>query len=364
MEPITADLLRKIYPLNRLPKAAIDELLPHMRAAWYSSGRELFDVGESPKDYFYVLEGSLWLADADQSQFQTVSPVSEGEAIPLPYLVPSLHRARADSDTKLLLVDRQKLMDILRRYKPQSPHSLEMSYRTDVANAMAASRADAWQAAFLRAPGFQRIAPHDLKRAFEVMKPVTFARGTTVVEQGAASDYFYVLAEGRVEVLRMFIGGRQPVRVAEYGPGATLGEDALISGKPRNATVRMLTDGVLMQMEGDDFRFLIKRALLRSVKYKEASEMISRGSRWLDVRMPEERCGGTLPGSIVIPHPIVRARLFSADPDRSYIAVCATGHDSAVIAFTLCKYGFDAYYLKDGFRAIPQDQTTRQPDPD
>jgi rhodanese-related sulfurtransferase len=215
-----------------------------------------------------------------------------------------------------------------------------------------------WQEEFLRqGPGFQRIAAHDLRLVFELMTPLTLASGSIVIEQGAPSDYFYVVAEGRCEVLRMFVGGRQPTRVADYGPGATVGEDALISGYPRNATVRMMTDGIMMRMEGDDFRFLIKRALLKAVEYPEAREMITRGSLWLDVRMPEERdAGPSIPGSIAIPHPIVRARHSAPDPDRSYIVVCENGHDSAVIAFSLCKYGFDAYYLKDGIRTIPADQ--------
>jgi rhodanese-related sulfurtransferase len=177
--------------------------------------------------------------------------------------------------------------------------------------------------------------------------------GQLLIRQGEPADYFYVIGEGRCEVLRGFTSRDKPVRVAEYGAGACLGEDALISNRLRNASVRMLTDGRIMRFDGDDFRFYLKRALARPVDYREAEQMVARGSRWLDVRMPDEaRDGPHFANSLRIPHPIVRGRLFTADPTLSYVVVCAQGHDAPVIAFTLTKHGFDAYYLKHGAAGI------------
>lgn len=361
MEKVAPEVLDKIYPLNQLPREAIERLMPGVRVRWYRTGNDLFRFGDSPGDYYYVLEGSVWLADESEEKFQAVGP---DDFIPLPYIIPSVHRARTTCDSKLLLVDRLRLAEVLKEYQPNSAQAMELSYqsgglpmRTPAqrgAQAAIETAAGGWQGAFMRAPGFQRVASSDLRRAFELMRPVPYKAGDVVIEQGMPADYFYVIAEGRVEVLRSFAQGGGETRVAEYGPGATIGEDALISGNLRNATVRMVTDGRLMRLEGDDFRFLIKRALVRGVEPIEAREMVARGSRWLDVRMPEERKLGEIPNAITIPHPVVRGRLFTADPQLSYVCVCAKGFDAPVIAFTLCKYGFDAYYLKGGYPAYAQ----------
>jgi CRP-like cAMP-binding protein len=368
MENITAEVIQKIYPLNQLSGEALRQLLPAMRTRWYKQGNDLFRVGDSPDDHYYVLEGSVWLADQKEEKFQSVGP---DDFIPLPYIIPSVHRARTTADSKLLLVDRLALAEVLKKYQPDSAQAMELSYQAQRPRESAPRAVDqavetapgGWQGMFLRAPGFQRVAKNDLRRAFELMRKVSYKAGDTVIEQGTPADNFYVVAEGRVEVLRAF-NGHGETRVAEYGPGATIGEDALISGNLRNATVRMVTDGRLMRLDGDDFRFLIKRALVRGVEGNEAREMVARGSRWLDVRMPDERKACDITNAITIPHPVVRGRLFTADPQLSYVCVCAKGYDAPVIAFTLCKYGFDAYYLKGGYAsyaaAVRRDEWERK----
>ena len=54
-----------------------------------------------------------------------------------------------------------------------------------------------------------------------------------------------------------FLGIALPVYLAELGMGDTFGEEALISGAHRNATVTMITDGVLMRLGKDDFNTLL-----------------------------------------------------------------------------------------------------------
>jgi rhodanese-related sulfurtransferase len=100
--------------------------------------------------------------------------------------------------------------------------------------------------------------------------------------------------------------------------------------------------------------------LVRRVSYAEAHDMIHGGARWLDVRMPEEAQGRRLPHSLCIPYPVARARLFTADPDVSYVCVCASGRESPVIAFTLCKYDIDAVYLDGGFARVPPEALVRE----
>jgi CRP-like cAMP-binding protein len=59
----------------------------------------------------------------------------------------------------------------------------------------------------------------------------TVPEGTTLFKAGDLPDYMYVLLEGQANIMV----GRTIVEIA--GPGALLGEMALIDGAPRSATV-------------------------------------------------------------------------------------------------------------------------------
>lgn len=63
----------------------------------------------------------------------------------------------------------------------------------------------------------------------------TFEPGATLVEQGAAGDSLFLLLDG---VLEVEVDGRT---VAELGPGAVVGERALLEGGTRTATLRART---------------------------------------------------------------------------------------------------------------------------
>ena len=69
--------------------------------------------------------------------------------------------------------------------------------------------------------------------------------GATVVEQGQPGDELYLLLDG---VLRVEVDG-QPV--AEVGPGAILGERAVLEGGRRTSTLRALTPCRVAVAPGD-----------------------------------------------------------------------------------------------------------------
>ena len=73
----------------------------------------------------------------------------------------------------------------------------------------------------------------------------TLGPGDTLVEQGAAGDELYLVLDG---VLAVEIDGDE---VAEIGPGAIVGEKALLEGGTRTATLRAQTRGRVAVIPGD-----------------------------------------------------------------------------------------------------------------
>jgi rhodanese-related sulfurtransferase len=130
--------------------------------------------------------------------------------------------------------------------------------------------------------------------------------------------------------------------------GDTFGEDALISGAKRNATVTMLTDGVLMRLPKDDFLELLKEPMLRWVDFEEASRIVAGGGKWLDVRLPSEFEHCHFDDALNIPLYFVRLKLKSLDPAVSYVVCCDNGRRSSAAAYTLNERGFSSYVLRGG----------------
>jgi hypothetical protein len=107
-----------------------------------------------------------------------------------------------------------------------------------------ASPVPARQLALLEAvPVFAPLPVTTLERLASRARLRTFSAGETVVEQGTPGNSFYVVASGRVEVIR----SGSHLRVLEPGDG--FGEIALLRDTPRTATCRAVTDLEVVELD-------------------------------------------------------------------------------------------------------------------
>ena len=99
---------------------------------------------------------------------------------------------------------------------------------------------------------FSRCSNSDLKIVARHVETINVPGGRTVVRQGDDGDALFILLSGRAEVVR------DGVMVAELGPGAYLGELALLDPAPRAATVTVTTDAELAVLGVRMFRVLLR----------------------------------------------------------------------------------------------------------
>jgi CRP-like cAMP-binding protein len=85
------------------------------------------------------------------------------------------------------------------------------------------------------APLFSLCSKRELRLVAKLAKPKTVRAGTTLVTEGESGDSMFVILSGGVNVHK---GGR---KIAELGSGDAVGELALLSRAPRNATVTTRT---------------------------------------------------------------------------------------------------------------------------
>jgi CRP-like cAMP-binding protein len=75
----------------------------------------------------------------------------------------------------------------------------------------------------------------------------TFPEATVLFEQGDPGGAYYVIVDGKAEV----VGDGAPVAV--LGPGDSFGEIALVNDVPRTATVRASTTLEVFELDRDAF---------------------------------------------------------------------------------------------------------------
>ena len=119
------------------------------------------------------------------------------------------------------------------------------------------------QAALLReVPLFASLPDARLHELAALARPVSLPAGAVLFERGDPGDALYVIRHGRLEVV---VDGAV---VREAGHGEVLGELALLTGEPRNATVRARRDSELYAVRRADLDVLLAdpgsaRALVR-----------------------------------------------------------------------------------------------------
>jgi CRP-like cAMP-binding protein len=345
---VNPDLFRNIYPLNQLAPRQLEEVAGAAQVADLAEGHELFAPAQKPTHLYYVLDGKVDLLDERGRAFMSAVPHLHMDAMPLPPMLPSPYLGRTAQATRVLRIDRKKLYAVLFRHRPDLALSAELGFAGEDSGAE-----PSWDESWLRWRGFRRIPRARLDTLIARMQRVRVKAGDILIQQGSAPDWFYVIAQGRCAVTHKQPGATSKMLLEECGSGACLGEDGLITGEPRNATVKMLTDGAVMRLDAETFQSLVKPSLAVAVDAAKARALIERGARWLDVRMPTDPERRKLRDALCVPRPKARLRMFDVDPDQSYVVACGSSRDSAVIAFMLAKFGLDASYLAGGLVSLP-----------
>jgi rhodanese-related sulfurtransferase len=201
---------------------------------------------------------------------------------------------------------------------------------------------------------FKALPPAHIQALFDRFQRIKVERGQVMVKEGDAGDFYYLIERGRCLVSREVAGAR--VEVAELKAGDAFGEEALVADTPRNATVTMKTDGVLLRLDKTDFDELLREPLVQRLAPAEALHHVAGGAVWLDVRYPAEYQHDGLAGAINIPLNEVRQAGPMLDVEREYVVYCQTGRRSSAAAFLLSQRGFHAYLLDGGLKALSADK--------
>jgi len=213
-----------------------------------------------------------------------------------------------------------------------------------------------WMRILLQSNLFYKVSPLNLQKIFSYMSPVAVKQGQTIISQGETGDCCFFIKKGAVKVTRTQPGESEPVVLAELGVGRCVGEDALLHETVRNATVTMISDGLLMKMDQRDFVQLLREPAVDTLTSTDLDMALQTGALLLDVRTEEEYEFNHLSGAISMPLDLLRVKSRMLDPYKLYVVYCDSDRRSKAAAYLLEQHGIRARALLGGLHTLPPEK--------
>ncbi|MCU0967231.1 MAG: cyclic nucleotide-binding domain-containing protein [Rubrivivax sp.] len=201
---------------------------------------------------------------------------------------------------------------------------------------------------------FHRLPLDNVARAIPRLVERSVSAGETIVREGEQGDQYFVILEGEADVFERDADG-SPRQVNRLVDGDAFGEEALLAGSTRTATVRMATPGRLLSLDRAQFDALLGPSTVEEVDAIRARGLIADGRvHVIDCRDPGEFEAAHIP--CALPLPLGRLRhdgVFALDPTREYLVCCGSGRRSRAAVFLLHERGLRARVLAGGLAAWP-----------
>lgn len=333
---IDLNLTRTLVPLKDMSESHLLALLANATQDTVYAGQALFTAGSYDGEHVYLLHGDVSLVDAAGARTLIKGRSS---LFPIAQHQPRLVTAVAETDCSLLRIDSEQLDKLLTWSQVADYLQLNISRERDLDEDVD------WMMTVLRSNLFFKVPPLNVEQIFSRLTPQVVYAGDVIIRQGEIGDQCYFIKEGEADVTRRVDNQRE--HLAIIGAGRCFGEDALVNEAPRNASVVMRTDGVLMRLAKQDFYRLLKEPSVATLAFAELQEHLAKGAIAVDVRSEEEYSEGHLAQAVNVPLHILAIKARLLNKDKHYIFYCDSGRRSRAAAHLLAQQGYQTLALEN-----------------
>lgn len=346
---ITLETLHRFHPLTLMTDKDMQRVLGGATMMSLAKGQFLFRKSPPSDVSYLLLEGEV---EARQS-FEDRSLIAAGSSqarFPLEDQARKGSSVRATADCKVLVLKREAMDALL---SPEDDGgSFDVVIVEDADERLEEARFDdgyseGWMERLLEAPLMSHLSATNIQRCFIELERVPFSAGQDVVKAGARGDHFYILQKGEARVFTEEAGPYKG-QTFDLVPGDYFGEEALVADTVRNATVRMVTDGVLGRLTREQFDSIFRTSLIQTIDLNKARSFLSGagiGYEIFDVRFPAEYRAGHVEGALNMPVVVLRKRLRELDRNKTYLVTPEGGKRSDLAVYLLRQAGLNAYLL-------------------
>ena len=339
---ITSRDLLKYQPLDTLNPENLREICDKLVIVEINKGDNIFIQGDAKADHIFLHDGVVELVENGQV-VKTLESGTKDTKTALAHIIPRNFTATAKTNVVVFMID-SDLLDMMLTWDQTGCFQVEE---------LNAEEDDDWMSRILNTEAFRRIPPANIQAIFTSLEDIEVKPGDAVIKQGDPGDYFYIVKSGRCMVTRRMPGQDKDIKLAELEAGASFGEEALISDAERNATIVMLSKGVLSRLSKEQFLTLLNEPMLNTVDFETAKEKAANdNAEWLDVRLPNEYQSAHIKGATHLPLIFLRMKINTLDKNKNYILYCDTGRRSSSASYILNERGFTTSVLKDGLKSV------------
>lgn len=216
---------------NHLDQKAVKQVLDAFFPVEKVDGDVIINQGDQG-DNFYIVDSGVVEIFKDGEKVMTCTEAMSFGELALMYNAPRAATVKAAAETKLWALDRITfkllLMDTTIKQR-----SMYVGFLTQV-------------------PILESLSDYERLQVADALKAKTFNEGEVVITQGDEGDSFYIIEEGEAICTKSTDGGA-PEEVGRLSSGAYFGEIALMSSRPRQATVTAATELTVLQMDRQTF---------------------------------------------------------------------------------------------------------------
>jgi len=239
---MAAPILAHVWQFRSFSPDTLDALAANAVRETAPRGSVVLREGDAGRDAYVVIEGRLEVQIAGKTGPLPIAVLAAGELFGEVAIVAGSERRTASvvalTAVTLLRIDGRAFAQAIADDSHVRPE-LEAA-----ANRMAVGR-------FIKsATLLGDLSPAAVSRLAEAVRVRAVAAGEVVIRQGEPGAECYLIRSGDLEVVAESDGTER--HLATLHTGMLFGEAALLTGAPRNATVRAKSDGELLVLRGAD----------------------------------------------------------------------------------------------------------------
>ncbi len=339
-QQIGKDVLKRFYPLSYFGEEELNTIAGKTRINQMSKSDVLFKAGSNDNYVIYLIKGSIRLSAKDSDDF-VLDANSDQAKYPVANLKPRRFDAIVASDNALLgFIPVAVIEDFLTKSNSKAKVEKNVINTEDEDTKILDSD---WMMALLQTPMFSKMPTDQIKQLFETMEEVDVKAGDEIIREGGFGGYYFLIKKGECEVSRKKMG--RDVVVNKLYPTQAFGEEAILLNSKRSATVKMLTDGVLMRISNNNFAKFLGKYLIKWIDIANAENIISKGAVKLDLTETTNPAID-LSDAIKVAPSAFRDELGKLNKKGAYVIISDNEKNGALASFIMNTQGLRGYVLK------------------
>jgi CRP-like cAMP-binding protein len=226
---MSIEIISKLVPYSDLCESLQKSIGEKAKLQNIKANSKIFSEGEDADNIYFLLKGKVVLSQQngkENSRSPSAMSISQG-------YTHYRHSALAEQDSVVVKVS----------ITPEEQDALlcwEFAYRfLDKA---------AWVPCLYESEMFGHISPNQLLKFVQSFEKVSVTSGELIIKENDYERNFYVLIEGIADVYQGKLA-EQSKPISQIHPLQTFGEASLMEDLPRNASIKMATQGLLMRLD-------------------------------------------------------------------------------------------------------------------